>query len=171
MRGVASGCVCVHVQVWAGHIMHPTTHAWCALCPWFAQQQRCSARPAGFWVVCQGHCPACSVVVSVCLNESGFSMVLKQRDLQMHEGSFPSLITTCCPPTRAGVPTAIRETSENTPLFWAASPCFAACAFVGTALFGACTTVATALSWRVRTWWGSNQRPYHHPRPQDLDSR
>ena len=49
---------------------------------------------------------------------------MKQRDLQMHEGAFLGLIITCCPPTKAGVPTAILETFGIAPLFWAASLCF-----------------------------------------------
>jgi len=42
---------------------------------------------------------------------------VKQRDTWMHEGSYPSLITTCYPLTRPGVRTAIRNT------FGIAPPC------------------------------------------------
>jgi hypothetical protein len=76
--------------------------------------------------------------------------LVKQRDLQMHEGSFLGLIITCCPHTKAGVPTATLESFGIASLFWAASLCF---------LHVPCCRRSL---WRVRNWWGSNQRPSHY---------
>ena len=65
------------------------------------------------------HAEACNVVTAT--GAAGFPSTMHVaewlprlraglRDLQMHEGSFLGLIITCCPPTKAGVPTAILET-------------------------------------------------------------
>ena len=67
-----------------------------------------------------------------------------QPAFSQHEGLST---TSCCPPTRAGVPTAILEgLREHSPVLGNSSLC------VGCALL-------PRSSWHVRNWWGSNQRP------------
>jgi hypothetical protein len=78
---------------------------------------------------------------------------MKQRDLQMREGSLSGLITTCCPPTEAGVPTAIRDgLREHSPVL-GSIPLLRPVLFVVTALL-ARAQLLPPLYWRVRNWWG-----------------
>jgi hypothetical protein len=71
----------------------------------------------------------------------------------MREGSSSGLITTCCPPTEAGVPTAIRDgLREHFPVL-GSIPLFSACAYVVTALL-ARAQLLPPLYRRVRNWWG-----------------
>jgi hypothetical protein len=92
---------------------------------------------------------------------------MKQRDLQMREGSLQGLITTCCPPTKAGVPTAIRDgLREHSPVL-GSIPLLRPVPFVVTALL-ARAQLLPPLYRRVRNWWGQTRDLSTILWPQDI---
>jgi hypothetical protein len=85
----------------------------------------------------------------------------------MREGSSSGLITTCCPPTEAGVPTAIRDgLREHSPVL-GSIPLLRPVPFVVTALL-ARAQLLPPLYRRVRNWWGRTRDLSTILGPQDL---